>query len=970
MPDKNFSDFVVRNRIIVIVVLILATLFFGYKITRLKLNADFSTYLKQDDPLVKEYNRIGEMFAGKSLVMVPVESEDVFSFQTLYLVKKLTDAYKNLPNVSYVASLTSVIDFKKTDWGLEVGKLLQDGEIPESDAELKRLRDYVLSKEMYVGDLVSEDGKAAIILARLVPGVDEAKVVKEIIRVTEEIAPSTENISFGGLPAITYVIMQQITSNFMVLLPILMALIFLILFISFRKPGGIFLPLAIVLFAIVFVFGFISLFGLTVDFATALVPILLISMGSADGIHFMKRYYERKKLGELPRTALKKAFKEMWLPMLITTITSMVGFSSLLISEMSIIAQFGLLSALGIILALLVTYFFVPAVLSFSNAREKYEKKATKKRSNRFAETIGEFVYRRKAVVLVLAAGFVVASAVGISKIYTDVDHSLCLRKNSKPYNADMLLRRKFGGSIPIQVKVKGDLKDPATLKSMRYVERSINQLPLVSESFSLASTLSEMNDALNGRYVVPESPDGVANLLFLVEGEDIMEQMVTSDYSNALIQAKLATWATASMVETVQGIDQFIAGFPKSLVVIDMSEVPPNKREEILNVRKKRIAENIHMDLLSRGIKVEKSRIEELISGAFSKEELDEVIFAEMEREAEAYLLSAESEVEMDSQRRASRIASEIVAVTRREKRIFPEKIEHVVRSELSGEDDEYVGDLSYSLAVLLADVMGEKRVESALKQLDKILPVSTDGFRELTKNLRGDLWEMNENLMIMGLEEYQEISGGSNPPSVREVEISLSHTGIAPVLKKQEETLVPSTLTSMFIALVVVGIMLSLMLRSVVMGVISVVPIIMTIMVNYAVMGYGKIGLDSFTAMIAALAIGLGIDYAVHFNSRFKHELFKVKDELLALKNTLGTTGVAIVINALTVGVGFTVLLLAGGQHIRRFGGLTALTLFICAVFTLFVLPSLTLMLRPKFLKGKRSGALFLKKNERRKR
>jgi predicted RND superfamily exporter protein len=285
MPKKNFSDFVISNRIIVIALLILITIFFGYKITQLKLNADFSTYLKQENPLVKEYNRIGEIFAGKSLVMVPIESENVFSSQTLSLMKKLTDAYKNLSNISYVASLTSVIDFKRTEWGLEVGKLLRDGEIPQSDAELRKLRDYVLSKEMYVGDLVSEDGKAAIIVACLIPGVNEAKVAKELMRVTEEIAPSTENISFGGLPAITYVIMKQITSNFIVLLPILLGLIFLILFISFRKPAGIFLPLAIVLFAIVFVFGFISLFGLTVDFTTALVPILLIAMGSADGIH-------------------------------------------------------------------------------------------------------------------------------------------------------------------------------------------------------------------------------------------------------------------------------------------------------------------------------------------------------------------------------------------------------------------------------------------------------------------------------------------------------------------------------------------------------------------------------------------------------------------------------------------------------------------------------------------------------------
>ncbi len=295
MEKRNFSNFVIRNRIIVIVLLFLGMLFFGYKITGLNLNADFSSYLKQDDPLVKEYNRIGEIFAGKSLVMVPIESENVFSFQTLSLMKKLTDAYKDLPSISYVTSLTNVIDFKRTEWGLEVGKLLQDGEVPQSKEELEKLRDYVMSKERYVGDLVSEDEKAAIILTRLIPGRDEAKAVKEIRRVTEEISSSADNISYGGLPAIIYAMFEQIKMNFSVLFPIMIGLIFLILFISFRKPGGIFLPLGIVFLAIIFVLGLISIFGFGVDFFSALVPILLVAMGSADGIHFMKRYYERKR---------------------------------------------------------------------------------------------------------------------------------------------------------------------------------------------------------------------------------------------------------------------------------------------------------------------------------------------------------------------------------------------------------------------------------------------------------------------------------------------------------------------------------------------------------------------------------------------------------------------------------------------------------------------------------------------------
>ncbi|GBD92503.1 hypothetical protein BMS3Abin05_00075 [bacterium BMS3Abin05] len=74
---------------------------------------------------------------------------------------------------------------------------------------------------------------------------------------------------------------------------------------------------------------------------------------------------------------------------------------------------------------------------------------------------------------------------------------------------------------------------------------------------------------------------------------------------------------------------------------------------------------------------------------------------------------------------------------------------------------------------------------------------------------------------------------------------------------------------------------------------------------------------------------------------------------DELAALQRTLGTTGISILINTLSVGLGFSVLLAAGGQHIRRFGGLTAMTMIVSAIFTLLLLPSLFLLIKPKFLK-----------------
>ncbi len=85
---KSFSDFVIRCPIIAVAVLVLLTLFFGYQITTIKLNADFTAYLQQDNPFVEQFNRGGEIIAGKSIAIVLIESEDVFSTETLTLLSQ------------------------------------------------------------------------------------------------------------------------------------------------------------------------------------------------------------------------------------------------------------------------------------------------------------------------------------------------------------------------------------------------------------------------------------------------------------------------------------------------------------------------------------------------------------------------------------------------------------------------------------------------------------------------------------------------------------------------------------------------------------------------------------------------------------------------------------------------------------------------------------------------------------------
>ncbi|NIS69701.1 MAG: MMPL family transporter, partial [Proteobacteria bacterium] len=409
---KGLIDIILRNKLMAKVLILFLTLLSGYAITKVALNADFSTYLRQDDPVVQKFNLVGEEYGSKSIGMVVIEAEDVFNSETLSLIRDLTIAYEDLDGVAYVTSLANVLDFKKTEWGLEVGKLIQKGIIPESEEDLKRLRDYVLSREMYVKDLVSEDGTSTVIAVRLKHGVHEYAVTKEIRKLTESITPNSDQIAYGGFPFLMYNMTVLIVQSVERLEPIMIFLMLAILFLAFRKVGGVLIPLIVVLLSVMWTVGLMSLFGISLNMLTGVAPIVLVAMGSADGIHIMRRYYEKRRSGREPVDAIKETFSDLGKPVIITTITTVIGFLSLLISDFSVIQQFGLVAALGVFIALVVTFLLIPVLISFSKPRNEKKTSPSPSRRIRLLDRSAELVFNNKAKILLFSGFIVIISAV------------------------------------------------------------------------------------------------------------------------------------------------------------------------------------------------------------------------------------------------------------------------------------------------------------------------------------------------------------------------------------------------------------------------------------------------------------------------------------------------------------------------------------------------------------------------------
>ncbi|MCK4385072.1 MAG: MMPL family transporter, partial [candidate division Zixibacteria bacterium] len=266
---KRFSEFVIRNRTKIILAVLILTIFFGYSLKKMKVNSDILSYLPQDDPVVILFNEVGDKFGGNSLAMVAFETEDVFNYQTLNRINEITEKFKRMDELSHVISLTDVLDIKKIEGGLEVGRLIDKYRIPQDPEELQRLKEYTLSRDMYRGSLVSSDGKVTVIISRLKQDVDKiatARRMKEMVKNTQ----GSEKLYFAGIPFQMISLTEIIMSDLVKLVPLVAILVIIILFLSFGSLRGVILPSITVVISTVWALGIMSLLR---------IPLTIVSNG-------------------------------------------------------------------------------------------------------------------------------------------------------------------------------------------------------------------------------------------------------------------------------------------------------------------------------------------------------------------------------------------------------------------------------------------------------------------------------------------------------------------------------------------------------------------------------------------------------------------------------------------------------------------------------------------------------------------
>jgi predicted RND superfamily exporter protein len=959
---RKFAEMVLKYRIPIIIGTIIITVFMAFQLRKLEINSDILKYLSQEEPNVVLFNEVGKKFGGNSLAMVAFETDNVFKPETLNRMNIITQHFKGMPEISYVSSLTDIIDIKKMEDGLEVGKLINNRHIPSDENELKQIKDYALSKEIYRGNIVSDDGTIAVIIARLKDDVERIPVGREM----KEFVLSTagnEKLYFTGIPFQMIFLTDVISSDVITLLPIVLLLLIITLAISFRNKRGVILPLTTVIISTTWSMGLMSMFGVKLTIATDVMPILLIAIGSAYGIHMVNKYLEDIRKGENKKEAIKDTISEVGVPIFLAGLTTSIGFLAFLVSKLTIIRDFGVFTAIGVIFAFIVSITFLPAILSFMRAPKQKHLNESEKSVyiNRIMSRLSRFILKRKLIIVFVGILICIVGIYSLFNISREVNMVNYFKEDSEIRMAEDMMEAKLGGSVPIQILVKGDLKEPAVLKEMVKLEKYLKSLPDVHSPQSIADLICEMNYVMNNHYCIPDTRESVANLWFFLEGNEILPQMINAQSNEGLIQAKLGTVNTKKLNFVTDAIDRFISeNISSEILIIDISDANIDL-EEVNHVRIKSISDNIYYDASHYGLEIKNRKALEIILNKYISQDKIDIPSSNLTAKIKDYMNDEEGDLLIENSPLRNKIAKSLTGHIEKNSDLSETEIvatlKQIVPLSYYEDDPEMLDYAAMSINSIIQNELKWNLINNIMKE---ITPLFSEDFQlntDFRKNLIGDLWEINDTQIFLSKQKFSHLNINDRDSILT---LSLKHTGLPIIYKEIDKNIVSSQTYSLIFAIGLVFILLAIQFSSIVGGLISILPIILTVLFNFFIMWFFKIPLDAATVMIGSVAVGIGIDYTIHFSNRFHYEIDKKCCIGEALETTLQTTGKAIIINSSTVMLGFLTLLLGSIVPMQRFGWLIALTMFISALASITFLPSLLIVIHASFIGNLKQEAI----------
>ncbi len=557
---------------------IVVTFVLGFYLKDLKFNYAFEDFFPLDDPELEYYREFSNAFGDDSnFLIIGLNSEVGTVYDTAFLskVRALSDTLKVYIQIESVLSPATLRRPVISPAGIFRIPILH----VEDQEKLRSDSIYIRTNPFWGSNLISKDGSSlAIILEhRKLYGKESTDSLLNFIN-TQVVSNGFNDYHFAGTAKAEMVFIEKMQGELLIFMGISIILVIVFLAYAYRSWYGVVVPLVVILLAVVWTTGAMAAFDKPLDILMVLLPTILFVVGTSDVVHIMTKYIEELRLGKDKLTAIKVTMKEVGLATFLTSLTTAVGFATLLTASVRPIREFGVFTAFGVFAAYFAAFTLMPSILALVGKPSVSRKKVQKSSWIGFLSWSFRKVMRSPGLIAVIVTAITAISILGISflKVNTFLIEDI---PSDDPLKVDYAhFDQKFGGTraFELDIHVRDSAMDifhPEIIRQIDKVDQYLEGPYEAGNIFSPAIIIKILNQATQGgissEFRLPEDNWKAVNRnIRRVRQMDGYSRIITPDRSRGRITAKIGDIGSSLSLERAQQLREFIATNTDSTVV------------------------------------------------------------------------------------------------------------------------------------------------------------------------------------------------------------------------------------------------------------------------------------------------------------------------------------------------------------------------------------------------------------------
>ena len=596
---EGLAEFLCRRRWPALIAVAATVAVFASGLPHLTIDMSNEGFLHRDDPILQRYDAFKELFGRDDIIIIAIEPRRLFSRKALGRIKALHEELADkVPHLNDVVSLVNARNTYGDGDRMVVEDLLK--RMPRTPAEMAALKARIMANPLFRNQLISQDARLTTIVIRIdaysrngdggdaLAGFDDSGAPapkktpltdtenREVVEAVEAILKKHEDEGFrlymAGTPTVVESIKRASLADMKLFMVLTIVVIGSCLFVMFRRPVGVILPILVVVLTLVCALGLMGHLGVPINTATVILPSFLLSVGVGASVHVLSIFFQHLQRCGDRREAIVHALGHSGLAVIMTCLTTAAGFGSFAAAEVASIAQLGAFSSFGVLLSMAFTVVLLPALLAIIPV-EPHDRTAAAGSPiiDRLLDRVTDFSTGNARAIVIVSVVLIAVFLASASQLRFSHNVLTWLPSDWPVRQATEKIDRELRGSVVLEMIVdtgrENGLYDRDILIKLDGLARELESMErgglFVGKATSVADMVKEIHQALNGNdpasRAIPANPKLIPQefLLFGSSGSDDLQEVVDTQFRMARFTIRMPWRDTLEYAPFVTEIEQ-----------------------------------------------------------------------------------------------------------------------------------------------------------------------------------------------------------------------------------------------------------------------------------------------------------------------------------------------------------------------------------------------------------------------------